>query len=54
MRIADRWETLLVAQLFPPVVGTAFRGEIEEIPERLERADVPRFLIAVRGGVQEL
>ncbi len=48
------WGRSLVAELLPPVVRAAFRGEIEEIPERLERADVTRFLIAVRGGVEEL
>ena len=44
----------LVAELLPPVVRAAFTGEIEEIPERFERADVSRFLIAVRWGVEEL
>jgi hypothetical protein len=44
----------LVAQLLPPVARTTFRGEIEEIPERLEGADVPRLLTAVRWRVEEL
>ena len=48
------WRRSLIAELLPPVVRAAFGGEIEEIPQRLERADVPRFLIAVSWGVEEL
>jgi hypothetical protein len=49
-----RWRRSLVAELLPPVVRTAFRGEIKEVPERLEGCDVAGFLIAVRRRVEEL
>src|SRR6267143_6980444 len=44
----------LVAQLLIPVRWTSFGSEIEQIPERLDRAGVTRVLIAVGCGVEEL
>jgi hypothetical protein len=34
----------VVIQLFVPVGGAAFRGKVEDIPERFDGADVARVL----------
>ena len=44
----------LVAQLLIPVGRTSFGREIEQIPERLDRADVTWLLVAVRRGIEQL
>ena len=43
-----------VAQLLVPVARASFGGQIEQIPERLERADVTWLLVAVRRGIEQL
>ena len=45
---------LPVAQLLVPDGRAALRGEVEEIPDRLERADVPGILLGVGRCVEEL
>ena len=44
----------LIVQLLVPVARASFGGEVEDIPERLEGADVTLLLVAVRRGVEEL
>src|SRR5829696_4082961 len=42
-----------VAQLLVPV-GASLRGEVEQVPERLDRADVARVLAGVPGRIEKL
>src|SRR3954447_8150512 len=43
-----------VVELLLPVSRTAGRGEVEQVPERLDRAGVARILAGVGGRVEEL
>src|SRR5438034_468748 len=43
-----------VAQLLVPVDWPSLGGEVEQVPERFERADVTGFLSGVGGRVEEL
>src|SRR5215475_2255732 len=44
----------VVAELFVPLDRAAFRGEVEQVPDGLERADVARILARLGGCVEEL
>lgn len=47
-------QAMSVVQLLVPVARSSLGGEIEQIPERLDGANMTRLLPAVRWGVQKL
>src|SRR3954454_1262986 len=49
-----RASSAAVVELLLPVSRTAGRGEVEQVPERLDRAGVARILAGVGGRVEEL
>src|SRR5262245_41526361 len=50
----ERARASLVVQLLVPDRRAAFRCEVEQVPEGFERAQVPRILAGIGGGVEEL
>src|SRR3954468_309903 len=53
-RRSARPSSAAVVELLLPVSRTAGRGEVEQVPERLDRAGVARILAGVGGRVEEL